>query len=75
MAANLPNGILLCQSPHSSEVSVTYLLFTLHKCTKNNTIGSDINLDCNINNFPPMQKAKAITVSLIRLVYKTSSAK
>jgi hypothetical protein len=37
--------------------------------------GDNIELECNINNFPPIKKSKAIKVSLIRHVYKTSSAK
>lgn len=52
-----------------------YILRTLHKLTKNSTIGSYIKLDCNINNFPLMKKSKAIKVSLIRHVHKTSSAR
>ncbi|KAI8064046.1 hypothetical protein BDF21DRAFT_428079 [Thamnidium elegans] len=37
--------------------------------------GDTINIECNINNFPEMKKLKAIKISLLRHVYKTSSAK
>ncbi|CEP18752.1 hypothetical protein [Parasitella parasitica] len=39
------------------------------------TRGENIKLECQINHFPIMEKAKAIKVSLMRQVYKTSSAK
>ncbi|KAI8636924.1 hypothetical protein BD408DRAFT_354699, partial [Parasitella parasitica] len=39
------------------------------------TRGENIQLECQINHFPIMEKAKAIKVSLMRQVYKTSSAK
>lgn len=39
------------------------------------TRGENIKLKCQINNFPAMEKAKAVKVSLSRQTHRTSSAK
>ncbi|CEG81947.1 hypothetical protein RMATCC62417_16084 [Rhizopus microsporus] len=46
------------------------------KCPKSAfTPGDIIPIDCNMRHFPPMDKAKALKVSLVQVIYKTNNPK
>lgn len=81
MVANLHNGILQLLGPHLSEVYLKFLraMQLMYMYSKNNIffflLGENIELECNLNNFPTMKKSKAIKISFIRYVHKTNSAK